>query len=183
MNVIPHELNENMIAAVEVLASRGLWMHIYRMVMSLNTTANFVRTIMHVAYNAADRALEWSCSLDKSKEFTDGCLLCEGFITLRCTGCENDCWECKEYISHDCSNWHYKYNEKRRCRPIEQVNLYAYCIVCNSFADAITDTCDTCNGILCKECFQDKCCTCSSFYDGSMHDVDECVMAVLELVD
>jgi hypothetical protein len=182
-----YEASNDMIGVFEVLAYKGYWVYIYRIMMLLGTTTDCLRVIMHNVCNAADRALEWSCSLDKQNEYTDGCIICDGYTYRICN--DGYCWECIQYKTHDCEDWHYKANSTKKRRIMKKDHLIpnwdnqysSRCIVCDNLPSTLYDTCYACNGILCTDCFQEKSCTCQSFYDGTSYDETELVMKALTL--
>jgi len=187
-----YRATETMNNVFEVLAHKGYWVYIYRIMMLLGTTTDCLRVIMHNVCNAADRALEWSCSLDKQNEYTDGCIICDGYTYRICH--DGYCWECIQYKTHDCDDWHYKDTGTKKLRTMKKERLvphtdiqYVQCTVCNNVAGTMYDacnacnTCDTCYGILCTSCFQENCCTCQSPYDGTNHNEAELVMRALML--
>ena len=184
-----YKASAEMSSVLEVLAYKGYWVYIYRIMMLLGTTTDCLRVIMHNVCNSADRALEWSCSLDKQNEYTDGCIICDGYTYRTCNdGC---CWECIQYKTHDCDEWHYKDNGTKKRRTTKKGSIvpsrgitYICCSVCNNIPGMVYDTCYTCNacnGILCTECFQENGCTCQNYYVGITHDETELVMKALTL--
>ena len=185
---VHYEPTDEMINVLEVLAYKGYWVYIYRIMMLLPTTMDCLRFLMHIVCDAADNALEWSCSLDREKYYTAGCIICDGYTFRSCN--DGHCWECIEYKTHDCDDWHYKYNNYKKRRTTRKYLTNAnsiVCSVCNVTSDLTYMTsdvcyvCEQCNTILCTECFQSGQCICQNSYDGAMLTEFELVMKALML--
>lgn len=166
------DVDDDIHRVIEVLALKGRWNYIEELIRLHSVHHDYAQSLRHVAYGAADSALEGSHVL--KNKFNHGCLLCDGHLPYLCDGlCDVLCSECYEYESHECKSWQYKYLYPAAKKYKNK------CIVCNHKA---TTACLSCKGHVCSTCFTDRKCTCTDYYDGSMHDTEETVMHVLHMV-
>jgi len=153
---------------METLARKGRWKHIEEIIRLNSADIDYAKSLRHTAYKIADTLLEEPTTRKKSNAFNDGCILCDGYMPYLCDElCDESCKECNDFESHYCSQWRYKYT---------RVLMKPKCIICNHKA---TTACLSCKGLVCSTCFTDKRCTCRSYYDGSMHSVEETALYVL----